>query len=184
MTPDSALAKLASLIGKKLSPGFCLSAVLLGSLALSAKWRYCRSMTVTEACQFAADNQLIVAFVVVISAILLGKVADAAFAWIAGKVRRSRSRSIETKRLSSLESDERAILREFVLKGVRSLPLPIESGTVGALERFRLIVRTSRMSSGYPICFDFSIAPWAMKHLRAHPHLVDLTFDDILKSLR
>lgn len=78
---------------------------------------------------------------------------------------------IGRKRLQSLNPTEKEILRYYIQNQTRSQSLPIQDGTVNALQREKIIIRGSSLGSLYS--FDFIIQPWAWEYLNEHPELLD-----------
>lgn len=76
------------------------------------------------------------------------------------------------KRLKKLNPTEKKILRYYIQNQTRSQSLPIQDGTVNALQREKIIIRGSSLGSLYG--FDFNIQPWAWEYLNEHPELLDL----------
>lgn len=78
---------------------------------------------------------------------------------------------IGRKRLQNLNPTEKEILRYYIKNQTRSQSLPIQDGTVNALQREKVIIRGSSLGSLYG--FDFIIQPWAWEYLNEHPELLD-----------
>ena len=75
------------------------------------------------------------------------------------------------KRLKSLTPKEKEILGYYIKKQTRSQNLPIQDGTVNALEKEKIIIRGSILGSRYG--FDYIIQPWAWEYLNNHPELLE-----------
>lgn len=78
---------------------------------------------------------------------------------------------IGRKRLQSLNPTEKEILRYYIQNQTRSQSLPIQDGTVNALQREKIIIRGSSLGSLHG--FDFVIQPWAWEYLNEHPELLN-----------
>ena len=78
---------------------------------------------------------------------------------------------IGKKRLRSLTPTEKKILGYYIRNQIRSQNLPIQNGTVNALQKERIIVRGS--SLGSISGFDYIIQPWAWDYLNKKPELLD-----------
>lgn len=76
------------------------------------------------------------------------------------------------KRLKSLNPTEKNILRYYIQNQTRSQTLPIQDGTVYALQKEKIIFRGSSLGSLHG--FDFIIQPWAWEYLNEHMELLDL----------
>jgi hypothetical protein len=76
------------------------------------------------------------------------------------------------KRLRSLNPTEKEILRYYIQNQTRSQTLPIQDGTVNALQKEKIIIRGSSLGSLHG--FDFIIQPWAWEYLNEHSELLDL----------
>ena len=79
--------------------------------------------------------------------------------------------SIGKKRLQSLTPTEKQILRYYIQNQNRSQNLPIQDGTVNALQKEKIIIRGSSLGSLHG--FDYIIQPWAWEFLNKHPELLD-----------
>lgn len=79
--------------------------------------------------------------------------------------------SIGKKRLKSLTPTEKQILGYYIQNQTRSQNLPIQNGTVNALQKERIIIRGSSLGSIHG--FDYIIQPWAWEYLNKHPELLD-----------
>lgn len=75
------------------------------------------------------------------------------------------------KRLQSLNPTEKEILRYYIYNQTRSQSLPVQDGTVNALQREKIIIRGSSLGSIRG--FDFIIQPWAWEYLNKYPGLLD-----------
>lgn len=78
---------------------------------------------------------------------------------------------IGKKRLQCLNPTEKQILRYYIQNQTRSQTLPIQDGTVNALQKEKIIIRGSSLGSLHG--FDFIIQPWAWEYLNKHPELLD-----------
>lgn len=78
---------------------------------------------------------------------------------------------IGRKRLQSLNPAEKQILSYYIQNQTRSQTLPIQDGTVNALQTENIIIRGSSLGSLHG--FDFNIKPWAWNYLNQHPDLLD-----------
>ena len=79
--------------------------------------------------------------------------------------------SIGKKRLQSLTPIEKQILGYYIQNQTRSQNLPIQDGTVIALQKEKIIIRGS--SLGSPHGFDYIIQPWAWEYLNKHSWLLN-----------
>lgn len=75
------------------------------------------------------------------------------------------------KRLQNLNPTEKHILRYYIQNKTRSQTLPIQDGTVNALQREKIIIRGSSLGSLHG--FDYIMQPWAWEYLNEHPELLD-----------
>lgn len=79
--------------------------------------------------------------------------------------------NIGKKRLKSLTQKEKHILGYYIHNQTRSQNLPIQDGTVNAMQKEKIIIRGSSLGSLYG--FDYIIQPWAWEYLNEHPDLLD-----------
>lgn len=75
------------------------------------------------------------------------------------------------KRLQSLNPTEKEILKYYIQNQTRSQNLPIQNGTVNALEREKIILRGSSLGTMHG--FDYIMQPWAWEYLNKHPELLN-----------
>lgn len=75
------------------------------------------------------------------------------------------------KRLQCLNPSEKEVLRYYIQNQTRSQSLPLQDGTVNALQREKIIIRGS--SIGSMRGFDFIIQPWAWEYLNKRPESLD-----------
>lgn len=75
------------------------------------------------------------------------------------------------KRLQNLNPTEKQILGYYIQNQTRSQNLPIQDGTVNALQKEKIIIRGSSLGSIYG--FDYIMQPWAWEYLNKHPELLD-----------
>ena len=78
---------------------------------------------------------------------------------------------IGKKRLRSLAPREKEILGNYIHNQNRSQNLPIQDGTVNALQKERIIIRGSSVGSMHG--FDYIIQPWVWEYLRKHPEVLE-----------
>lgn len=79
--------------------------------------------------------------------------------------------NIGKKRLSRLTPKEKRILQYYIHNQTRSQTLPVQDGTVTALQEDNIIIRGSSLGSLRG--FDFIIQPWAWEYLDKRPELLD-----------
>lgn len=79
--------------------------------------------------------------------------------------------SIGKKRLQSLTPIEKQILGYYIQNQTRSQNLPIQDGTVIALQKEKIIIRGSSLGSLHG--FDYIIQPWAWEYLNKHSGLLN-----------
>ena len=75
------------------------------------------------------------------------------------------------KRLQNLNPTEKQILSYYIQNQTRSQNLPIQDGTVNALQKEKIIIRGSSLGSMHG--FDYIMQPWAWEYLNKHPELLD-----------
>jgi len=75
------------------------------------------------------------------------------------------------KRLQNLNPTEKQILGYYIKNQTRSQNLPIQDGTVNALQKEKMIIRGSSLGSMHG--FDYIMQPWAWEYLNEHPELLD-----------
>lgn len=78
---------------------------------------------------------------------------------------------IGKKRLQQLTPTEKEILKYYIHNQTRSQSLPIQNGTVNALQKEKIIIRGSSLGSLHG--FDYIIQPWAWEYLNKKPELLN-----------
>ena len=74
------------------------------------------------------------------------------------------------KRLQNLNPTEKQILSYYIQNQIRSQNLPVQDGTVNALQKEKIIIRGSTLGSIYG--FDYIMQTWAWEYLNKHPELL------------
>lgn len=75
------------------------------------------------------------------------------------------------KRLQNLNPTEKQILSYYIQNQTRSQNLPIQNGTVSALQKEKIIIRGSSLGTMHG--FDYIMQPWAWEYLNEHPELLE-----------
>lgn len=74
------------------------------------------------------------------------------------------------RRLHQLTTDEKSLLRSYIVDNTRTQYLSLISGIVNTLENEFIIYRASEM--GRLHTFAYNIHHWAWRYLRRHPNLI------------
>lgn len=74
--------------------------------------------------------------------------------------------------LESLTTDEKQILRAFILNGQSSVSAEISDGVINMLVKKQVLFRASDVAS-YFTTFNYIMQPWAREYLTKRPHLLD-----------
>jgi len=77
---------------------------------------------------------------------------------------------IGKKRLQQLTPNEKQILKYYIQNQTRSQMLPIQDGTVNALQKEKIIIRGSSLGSIHG--FDYIMQPWAWEYLNKKHELL------------
>lgn len=74
--------------------------------------------------------------------------------------------------LKGLTDGEKSILRRFIREGAATVSAEISDGTMGLLERKRVVARASNVAIRFTT-FSWILHPWAREYLTKHPDLLD-----------
>jgi len=95
---------------------------------------------------------------------------------IKDKIKEERRKKEEKeKRLHSLSSEEKAILKDYLDNDTKTRPFSFFSGTHKGLVASGVLYTSSDISMPGRDTFDYNINPWAWDYLRKHPELIDIT---------
>lgn len=76
------------------------------------------------------------------------------------------------KELGVLSPPEKQVLAEYLRENTTTRAQPISDGVVGGLVGKGILYRSSNVGHRGSSSFDFNLQPWAWRHLRKHPELV------------
>lgn len=110
--------------------------------------------------------------------ILLLVLIGSIFASVAGAVleKHQTRRFLHSKRemLEALSEEEKSLLRKYIVRGTKTLHLPLNHGVVQGLVHTEVIYRATTVSNpDYgATAFAYNLQPWAWKYLKAHPEIL------------